>query len=88
MVFGRAAAIRAAELVKPNTNHRNLPKDAGEYAVARLDWFRHAKGDVRTADLRLEMQRVMQSECAVFRTGETLAAAQKAFVNAGASASA
>ncbi len=77
VVFGRAAAIRAAELIKPNTNHRNLPKDAGDYAIARLDWFRHAKGDVRTADLRLEMQRVMQSECAVFRTGETLAEGQK-----------
>jgi succinate dehydrogenase / fumarate reductase flavoprotein subunit len=77
VVFGRAAAIRAAELVKPNTPHKELPADAGDFAVARLDRFRNAKGDVKTADLRLEMQRTMQSDVAVFRTAETLAEGQK-----------
>ncbi|MDR3450333.1 MAG: FAD-binding protein, partial [Alphaproteobacteria bacterium] len=77
VVFGRAAAIRAAELVKPNTAHKELPKDAGELAVSRLDRFRNAKGGTSTASLRLEMQKTMQNEVAVFRTGETLAEGQK-----------
>jgi len=77
VVFGRAAAKRAAELVKPNGVHKDMPKDAGELAVERLDKFRHAKGEVSTADLRLEMQKTMQNDCAVFRTGETLAEGQK-----------
>ncbi|MDD3289169.1 MAG: succinate dehydrogenase flavoprotein subunit [Alphaproteobacteria bacterium] len=77
VVFGRAAAIRAAELVKPNTTHKELPKDAGEFALARLDRFRNAMGSIKTADLRLEMQKIMQTELSVFRTGQTLANAQK-----------
>ena len=77
VVFGRAAAIRAAELIKIGTPPPPLPADAGDYAVSRLDRFRYAKGEVRTADLRLEMQRIMQSECAVFRTGPSLANGQK-----------
>jgi succinate dehydrogenase / fumarate reductase flavoprotein subunit len=76
VVFGRAAAIKAAELVQPNTPHKELAADAGEYAVQRLDRFRNAKGDVPTADLRLEMQKAMQADVAVFRTGETLAEGQ------------
>jgi succinate dehydrogenase / fumarate reductase flavoprotein subunit len=72
VVFGRAAALRCADIVKPEEKPRNLPKDAGEYAISRLDKARHAKGDVPTAALRLEMQKVMQSNCAVFRTGEVL----------------
>ncbi len=72
VVFGRAAAIRAAELVKPGQSHQDLPAEAGEAAIDRLDRVRHAKREVSTADLRLEMQRVMQNDCAVFRTGETL----------------
>jgi succinate dehydrogenase / fumarate reductase flavoprotein subunit len=77
VVFGRAAAIRARELVKNETRPRDLPKDAGEYAIARLDRFRNAKGDVRTADLRLEMQRIMQNFCPVFRNGKILAEGQQ-----------
>jgi succinate dehydrogenase / fumarate reductase flavoprotein subunit len=72
VVFGRAAAHRAAEIVQPGQGHPTLPKDAGDAALARLDRFRHAKGEVPTADLRLEMQRIMQQDCAVFRTGNTL----------------
>jgi succinate dehydrogenase / fumarate reductase flavoprotein subunit len=77
VVGARAAALRAAELVRPGDTHRDLPQDAGDYAVARLDYFRNAKGDIRTADLRLEMQKIMQTECTVFRTGESLAAGQR-----------
>jgi len=73
VVFGRAAALRAAELLKPGEQQPALPADAGEAALARFDRLRHADGEVPTAALRLEMQRIMQTECAVFRTGETLA---------------
>jgi succinate dehydrogenase / fumarate reductase flavoprotein subunit len=72
VVFGREAARHCAELIKPRAPHRDFKKGAGEGAVARLDRFRHAKGKNRTADLRLAMQRIMQSDAAVFRTGETL----------------
>src|SRR3546814_6848296 len=72
VVFGRAASIRAAELIQPGMTHKPLPKDAGDRAIARLDRVRHNRQEVRTADLRLEMQRVMQNDCAVFRTGEVL----------------
>jgi len=72
VVFGRAAAHRCAEGVKPDEAPRSLPKDAGELAISRLDKARHANGDMPTAALRLEMQKVMQSNCAVFRTGEVL----------------
>jgi len=74
VVFGRAAAIRAAEILSRGESHRPLPKDAGDYAVSRLDRLRHAKGDVPTAKLRLDMQKTMQNDCAVFRTGESLGA--------------
>jgi succinate dehydrogenase / fumarate reductase flavoprotein subunit len=72
VVFGREAARHCAEMVKPRTPHRDFKKDAAESAVARLDALRHAKGAHRTADVRLAMQRIMQSDAAVFRTGETL----------------
>jgi succinate dehydrogenase / fumarate reductase flavoprotein subunit len=73
VVFGRAAAHRCAETIERNSRHRELPKDAGEAAVARLDRLRHANGGTPTAELRTNMQRVMQENCAVFRTGEVLA---------------
>ncbi len=73
VVFGRAAAHRCVETVEPNTRHRDLPKGAGEASVARLDRRRHAKGGTPTAELRRRMQKVMQENCAVFRTGEVLA---------------
>jgi succinate dehydrogenase / fumarate reductase flavoprotein subunit len=73
VVFGRAAALRCAELTKPTTPHADLPAGAGEMAVARLDRYRHANGGSPTAKLRDRMQRIMQEDAAVFRTGETLA---------------
>jgi len=72
VVFGREAAKQCARSVKPGTPHRALKPDSCDGALARLDRFRYAKGSRRTADIRLDMQRVMQSDAAVFRTGETL----------------
>jgi succinate dehydrogenase / fumarate reductase flavoprotein subunit len=73
VVFGREAARHCARTVKPGTPHRALKPDSSGAVLARLDKLRHAKGSLRTADIRLAMQRVMQSDAAVFRTGETLA---------------
>ncbi len=72
VVFGRAAALRCVELTKPNSPHAELPADAGEASVARLDHTRFANGTTPTAELRTRMQRTMQDYCAVFRTGEIL----------------
>jgi succinate dehydrogenase / fumarate reductase flavoprotein subunit len=72
VVFGRAAAHRAGELVRPGAAHRPLSNGVGEEAVARLDAVRYSKGPRRTGEIRLDMQRVMQSNCAVFRTAEVL----------------
>ncbi len=72
VVFGREAARHCAEIVKPGTRHKPLPADAGDLAISRIDRFRNAKGTLKTAEIRLDMQRVMQNHAAVFRTGETL----------------
>ena len=72
VVFGRASAIRAAELVSPGQSHAAMPADAGQNAIDRLDHFRNAEGSTPTSELRLEMQRTMQENCAVFRSGEVL----------------
>ena len=72
VVFGRAAAQRCAEAIKPGQPHRPLPNSAADAALARFDRLRRAKGDQPTAKLRLEMQRVMQNNCAVFRSAEVL----------------
>jgi succinate dehydrogenase / fumarate reductase flavoprotein subunit len=72
VVFGRAVANRCAELIKPDTPHRDLPGDALEPALTRLDKLRHADGGTPTAELRLKMQKTMQADAAVFRTAETL----------------
>jgi succinate dehydrogenase / fumarate reductase flavoprotein subunit len=72
VVFGRAAGLRASELVKPNATQPELPSDSAELALSRLDRLRHADGAISTAQLRDKMQRVMQSHCAVYRTGEVL----------------
>jgi succinate dehydrogenase / fumarate reductase, flavoprotein subunit len=77
VVFGRAAANRAIELVKPGERPKPLAKDAGDASLARLDRLRHADGATPTAALRLEMQHVMQSNCAVFRSGPVLAEGSK-----------
>lgn len=72
VVFGRAAALRAAEIVKPGQPHKPLGENAGEYAISHLDRVRHAKGGTGTADIRDDMQRTMQKHAAVFRTGDSL----------------
>ena len=72
VVFGRAAAHRAAELVRPGAPHKPLSNGAGDAAVARLDRVRHAKGGLKTGAIRLNMQRTMQNDCAVFRTAGVL----------------
>jgi succinate dehydrogenase / fumarate reductase flavoprotein subunit len=59
-------------MVKPGAPHRGLKADCADAALARLDALRHAKGSRRTADIRLDMQRIMQSDAAVFRTAQTL----------------
>jgi succinate dehydrogenase / fumarate reductase, flavoprotein subunit len=72
VVFGREAARHCAATVKPGTQHKPLANDAGELAVSRLDKLRNAKGTISTAQIRLNMQRVMQAHAAVFRDGESL----------------
>ncbi len=72
VVFGRAAALRAAEVVRPGASQAPLPARAGEATLDRFDRTRHAKGGTRVADLRLDMQRTMQSHAAVFRTSASL----------------
>jgi succinate dehydrogenase / fumarate reductase flavoprotein subunit len=72
VVFGRAAALRCAELLTPGDKQPDLPKDSADLALSRLDKYRNASGGTPTAELRLKMQRVMQNNCAVFRTGEIL----------------
>lgn len=72
VVFGRAAAIRAKEIIKLDTPHKPLAENAGEDAIARLDKLRYASGPVRTAALRDKMQKIMQNHAAVFRTTESL----------------
>jgi succinate dehydrogenase / fumarate reductase flavoprotein subunit len=73
VVFGRAAAIRCAEIIKPRTPHSRLKEDACQTALDRFDTIRHAQGNNKTADIRLKMQKTMQNHAAVFRTGEVLA---------------
>src|SRR6187397_1448588 len=73
VVFGREAGRHAATIVKPGQSHAPFAKDAGDFAVARLDKLRNSKGSRPTAEIRLEMQKVMQKDAAVFRTGTTLA---------------
>lgn len=72
VVFGRAAAIRAAETVKPKSRHRKISGQGIEKALARFDRFHNAGGQTPTADIRMNMQRTMQNHAAVFRTGESL----------------
>ncbi len=72
VVFGRASAIRAQELVKPNSKHQDFASNVGEDAIHRLDRIRFAKGSNPTAKIRSEMQDCMQKHAAVFRTESTL----------------
>jgi len=72
IVFGRAVANRCAETIKPGESHSELSKDVLDKSLSEFDQTRHANGAIRTAELRLEMQKVMQDNAAVFRTGEVL----------------
>jgi len=73
VVFGRAAALRAKEIVKPNSHHKPISESAIDRALSRLDGILNAKGDLHAADIRLKMQTIMQKHAAVFRTEETMA---------------
>ena len=73
VVFGRAAAIKAGEVVDRTDGNPALNQASLDAALERLDGLRHADGAVTTADLRLEMQKAMQADAAVFRTDKTLA---------------
>ena len=73
IVFGRAAGLRAAEVVPKGQPHKALPAAVGNAGIDRFDALRQADGSHSTADIRAEMQHVMQNYAAVFRTGETLA---------------
>ena len=77
VVFGRAAGLRAKELVQANTPHKALGQDAVQPHLDRLSRFRNASGTTPTAVLRDRMQRAMQEDAAVFRTGETLEQGKK-----------
>ena len=72
VVFGRAAAHRAAEVVRPDQPHKPLPGSVSDATVDRLERMRNAKGRLKTGEIRLAMQRTMQNDCAVFRTAATL----------------
>lgn len=72
IVFGRAAAIRAREVIAPNTPHKKLPDSAKEEALERFDKLRYAQGNTHTSKILMELQKNMQNHCAVFRTQETL----------------
>jgi len=72
VVFGRACALRTAEIVKPEQPQPELKPNSGEQSIALLDKFRYAKGSIPTADLRLSMQKLMQTNCSVFRNGTIL----------------
>jgi len=72
VVFGRAAAHFCAATMTPGERHKALAADSGQNSVARIDKLRNANGSRPTAEIRLEMQKVMQGHAAVFRTGETL----------------
>jgi succinate dehydrogenase / fumarate reductase flavoprotein subunit len=74
VVFGRAVANRCAATLKPDASHKPLASSACDKALANLDRLRHAKGDRSTAEIRLDMQRTMQNDAAVFRTQESLQA--------------
>ncbi len=77
VVFGRACALRCAETIKAGAKHAPLPKAALDDILARFDARRFSKGEMRPAALRLEMQKTMQNNCAVFRSGDVLQEGQK-----------
>ena len=72
VVFGKAAAKRTAELVKPGSPHEKVSNIETDKCLDRFDKIRNSNGSTRTSELRLQMQKTMQSKCAVFRTEKTL----------------
>jgi len=72
VVFGRAIGHRIPELVQPNSKHGKVVAEADDKAVSRLDHYRNAAGGSPTAEIRLDMQRTMQADCAVFRDTKSL----------------
>ena len=72
VVFGRAAALRALEIIDKNKKIKSAGPNTGEEAIERFDKLRYAKGSQKTADVRIGMQRIMQNNAAVFRTSEVL----------------
>ena len=72
VVFGKAASVRTAQVVKPNSKHETIPELETQKSLDRFDKLRNASGSTPTAVLRDKMQRTMQSKCAVFRTDKTL----------------
>ena len=72
VVFGRAAAKRAAELIKSGSPHEEVSNSETDKCLERFDKIRNSNGSTKTSELRLEMQKTMQSKCAVFRTEKTL----------------
>ena len=72
IVFGRAAARRARELIEPGSAKSGLADTAGQESIDRFDRIRHADGDSPTAAIRLAMQTAMQNHCAVFRSCEVM----------------
>jgi succinate dehydrogenase / fumarate reductase flavoprotein subunit len=72
VVFGRAAAHRAAEIIKPGSSQAPLPARAGEATLERFDRTRNASGGTKVAAMRFELQKVMQSHAAVYRNSESL----------------
>ncbi|KAG5179870.1 succinate dehydrogenase flavoprotein subunit [Tribonema minus] len=73
VVFGRACALRIADIAKPGDKVQDAPKAETDRALGALDDMRYARGQTSTAELRLKLQRVMQDNAAVYRTQETLA---------------
>jgi succinate dehydrogenase / fumarate reductase, flavoprotein subunit len=73
VVFGRAAAIRASEIVTPGQSHKSLPDNISDATIARFEKVRNSKGSLTVAEVRSNMQDVMQKHAAVFRTEDTLA---------------
>jgi succinate dehydrogenase / fumarate reductase flavoprotein subunit len=77
VIFGKAAGMQCAKTVEANSKHPELPKSAGDAALARLDRYRFAKGATPTAEMRRQMQLAMQEDAGVFRTEEALGKGRK-----------
>lgn len=72
VVFGRAAALRIADITKPGASKPPMPENAGLQTLEKIDKLRYADGTISTADLRMKMQKVMQTDAGVYRTDESL----------------